>query len=160
MKPVEQLENILGRLLHWISSADAKTTPILAITTSMLGVVAALAPKSNEWSSGLVILGLLSTTPLIVSLIALFFVTFPRTEGPEGSMIYFEGIKAKPREDFIRDVLDRDEANYTTDLAEQCHRNAQIASAKFIALRVSMLSLFIAIVPWLVLIWRLYQIKK
>ena len=57
-------------------------------------------------------------------------------------------------------VLDRDEANYTTDLAEQCHRNAQIASAKFIALRVSMLSLFIAIVPWLVLIWRLYQIKK
>lgn len=160
MKPVEQLENTLGRLLHWISSADAKTTPILAICTSMLGFLSVLAPKASEWSAGLIILSLLVGLPLIVSLVALFFVTFPSTKGSRASLIYFEGIKAKPRDEFVQDVAKRDETKYVTDLAEQCHRNAEIASAKFFAIRVSMRSLFIAIVPWLILVWQFCQMKK
>jgi hypothetical protein len=160
MKPTEQLERTLERLLQWISSADGKVAPILAITTSMLGFIAAWAPRSEQWTIGIVFLFLLALVPLFISLVSLFFVTFPRTEGPEGSLIYFEGIKKRKKGEYIKEALARQESAYSTDLAEQCHRNAEIASAKFTALRVAMFTLFFAIAPWLILVWRLYQLKQ
>jgi hypothetical protein len=45
------LETTLARLLEWIHAADAKIPPILAISTSMLAIVAALLPKASDWNS-------------------------------------------------------------------------------------------------------------
>lgn len=44
------LEKTLARLLEWVSVADAKIPLVLAISTSMLGVIAALFPKATGWS--------------------------------------------------------------------------------------------------------------
>jgi len=45
---LDLLDRILGRNLNWVASADAKVTPMLAINTAMLGVIAALAPKAVD----------------------------------------------------------------------------------------------------------------
>ena len=42
--------------------------------------------------------------------------------------LFFKGIISKTRHDYIKDSLRRDETHYSTDLAEQCYRNAEIAN--------------------------------
>ena len=44
------LEKALARLLEWVRAADAKIPLVLAISTSMLDVIAALFPKAMGWS--------------------------------------------------------------------------------------------------------------
>lgn len=152
-------ETTLTRLLHWVQVADGKIAPILAIDTSMLAVFAALVPKASEWSVFSAIVALLATLPLGVSLLFLFLASFPRTKGPKRSLIYFEGIKTCERAKYSQDMKQLTPECYLDDLTEQCHRNAEIVSVKFRYLSVAMVSLFISIIPWLLIVYLLYSRK-
>lgn len=151
------LEKNWARQLEWIRAADAKISPVLAISTSMLAVVAALFPNASSWTDLLVIIGIFAVLPLSVCLVFLFLATFPRTGGPRGSLCYFEGIKAHDSDDYLRAVEQMTNEEYAADLSKQCHRNAEIASSKYWHLRIAMFSLFISILPWLTFVFLLYK---
>lgn len=153
----QYLETTLARLLDWIRAADIKIAPILAIDTTMLGVFAALAPKHQRWTILAAIVAVLAVIPLLVSLFFLFFAAFPRTKGPKGSLLYFEGIKSREPNDFLKAVQEMSKGQLIEDLANQCHRNAEIASAKYAHLRTAIGALFLSVIPWLFLVFLLYR---
>lgn len=122
---------LLERQLTWIAAADAKVGVVVSLHVAMLGglgaaYTAATAVKSpwvNWMACGYTILAVLS---LICAAMALW----PRTDGPKSSMVYF-GCIAKGRcEDYVEDFKKKDDDYFLEDLAEQVHRNAQIAQKK------------------------------
>jgi hypothetical protein len=151
------LDKTLVRLLEWIRAADAKIPPILAICTSMLAVVAALFPKASSWTVPSVIVGTFSIVPLCTCLVFLFLAAFPRTQGPKGSLCYFEGIKTYDSENYLKAVRQMTKEQYSADMATQCIRNAEIASNKYWHLKIAMGSLFFSIIPWIVFVLILYK---
>lgn len=156
---IEILEKTLERLLEWIRAADSKISPILAICTSMLAVVAALLPKISCWSIIPIIVGILTILPLIGSLFFLFFAAFPRTEGPKGSLCYFEGIRTYNSNTYLNAIIQMTKEQYSADLASQCHRNAEIASIKYQHIKIALLLLFFSVIPWILFIFILYRGK-
>lgn len=160
MSRKELLETILGRQLEWIRAADSKIAPMLAVATTMLGVLAALAPSPTDWSVISIVFGILAGILLIACLICLFLATVPRTEGPDDSLIYFEGIKQRAAEEYRRDILTVSDDGYLEDLVRQCHRNAEIAGSKFGLVRLSMLFLFLSLAPWLSTVYILYKLSS
>ena len=158
MNQIDQLENTMNRVLHWIETADSKTAPVLAIVTAMLGTIAALAPKYDVLEPSLVWHGVVTIIPLFLSIGGLVIVTFPRTHCPHESMIFFGGIASRNKDDFCTLSINFDREKYLSDLATQCYQNSIIARSKYRALRFAMGSLFVSVIPWLILIWRLYKL--
>jgi hypothetical protein len=150
-------EKTLERLLEWIRAADAKIPPVAAISTSMLAVIAALFPDANNWDLISVGAGILAIIPLAICLILLFLASFPQTKGPTNSLIFFEGIKINDSTTYCTKVKKMTEEEYIIDLAEQCHRNAEIAGSKYWLLKCAMKSLFLSLLPWLFFVFVLYR---
>ncbi len=84
---IETSNDILSKQLLWISAADSKVAPIFAINAAMLGILASLIPPISKWIIFAAITTTLSIIPLIVSVVFLACVTFPRLSGPKGSYI-------------------------------------------------------------------------
>ncbi len=154
------LETTLARLIDFIKAADAKIPPILAINTAMLGVFVSLIPKSAQWTLLMGILTVIAVVPILLSLISLCLATFPRTQGHKGSLLYFEGIKSHEPKKYLQKIQELSENELLEDLANQCHRNSEIASAKYSYIKFAMGSLFISIIPWLTLIFLIYYTKE
>lgn len=150
------LENTLARLLQWISAADSKTGPVLAIDTAMLGALAALTPQPGKWTVLMALSAALTLTLLGVSIGYLFLAAYPRTKGPEGSLVFFGGIIEQQEEEFIDDILSVDPDRYARDLARQCYRNAEIAAEKFEHVKTATKVCLWAIAPWTLAIWLMY----
>lgn len=154
----DALEKTLERLQSWIKAADAKTAPVLAIDTAMLGVLATFAPPSMKgWTMLAAIAASIAGILLLASLVFLFLAAFPRTEGPKKSCIYWEGITQRDMASYVDEMLNLGVAEYAADLARQCHRNAEIARDKFACVKRAMFSLFLAILPWLSAVAFLYE---
>jgi hypothetical protein len=151
------LEASLARLLQWIGAAEARITVILGIDTAMLGTLAAFAPSPKLWTTAAVVCGAIAVFSLVLSLIFVALASFPRTTGPKQSIIYFDGITSRDSDQYLALVRSVTTGEYIEDLVRQCHRNAQIASAKFEWVRRGFLGLFIAIMPWALAIFLLYQ---
>ena len=151
------LESNLARQLHWITSADAKVAFVFTLATAMLGVLAALVTSNQDtWSKAS---AALSSFALGLEGIALLFASlaaFPRTKGPVGSLIYCGGIAERTHEEF-RDALgEMSNGSYASDLVSQCHRNAEIASVKFLWVRRALICLYFSVPAWALSIWMLY----
>ena len=154
---VPLLETNLSRQLHWISSADGKVAFVFTFATAMLGVLAAVAPSSLEvWSTASAALTSIAAVLETVALLFASFAAFPRTEGPAGSFIYCGGIAERTREEFRHALRDMSNGSYVADLASQCHRNAEIAIAKFIWVHRALGCLYFSVPPWAVALWMLY----
>ena len=90
---IEFLEVNLTRQLAWIAAADSKSTFIFAIDTAMLGVLAAVSPKSaSGWAVAPSVFGAFAAVLVLASLLFLSFASFPRTKGPKSSLVFFGGI--------------------------------------------------------------------
>jgi hypothetical protein len=154
---LDLVDRILSRNLSWVAAADAKIAPILAIDTAMLGFIAALAPAASKWTapqSGVTaIAGLL----LLGSLGCLAAAVFPRLEGPKSSRVFFGGIAPQDREAYVESISCGESDELVKDFGRQCHRNAEIALAKFGFIRSAMILLFLSIVPWLASVALLYS---
>ena len=154
---VRILENNLSRLLGWVSAADSRIGLILALDTAMLGSLAALAPRASGWEVAPAIFSTLAGGALLTSLLLLSFASFPTTSGPRGSLIFFEGIASSETDAYLQSVNELTEEQYLDDLAKQCHRNAEIARKKFKWVRWSLSSLYLAVLPWALAVYLLYQ---
>lgn len=149
-------ESVLARLLEWGRAADARLGFILPLSTAMLGVLAALSPSPGSWSMFAGIMSAFAGFFLFLSVGFSALSSFPRTNGPLGSMIYFRGITAKERAQYEQAFRALTNEEYLTDLVRQCHRNAQIAERKFTWIQRSIACLYVASVPWTLGIFELY----
>ena len=157
----EHLEQILGKQISWIQSADAKAAIVLPISIAMTGTIAALAPKSMcSWEVTSILSVTFTLSLLVFSIIFLGFSTFPRTSGPKGSLIYFGGIADNSLEEYKVKTLKLTSSAYTEDLINQTHRNAQIASIKHTAIKRSISCLYAVIIPWAFTVYVLHGLEK
>lgn len=158
MGSMEISEKILTLQLDWISASDRKIVPIFAINAAMLGVIAALLPLSKVWEINTAIVTLLSVIPLIGSTISLALATFPRLNGPKGSLIFFSGIVTRDESSYINEFNNLSEQELTNDLLKQVYRNAEIANEKYNYIKWSMRQSFVSLPLWLISVWFLYNL--
>ena len=158
-KIFDLLDRILNRNLQWISAADSKITPVLAIDTAMLSVLAALVPRASKWHALSASMTAICTLLLIVSIICLFLANFPRTQGPKGSMIFFGGISEYDSQVYVEKITCGVSPELLKDLASQCYRNAEIANQKYIFVSWSIILLFLSLPFFLPAVSLLYNIK-
>lgn len=150
------LESTLSRQLHWIGAADAKIPPILAVDTAMLGVITAFAPAGGDWTLVTAFFAAATLLALGTSFVHLFLAAFPRTSGPSGSMVFFGGIVEHGEEAFVQAITNLDSPRYTTDLARQCYRNAEIAAQKFGHIKTATKLMFVGLIPWVIGLYLMY----
>jgi hypothetical protein len=156
---LEWLEKNLSRQLQWISAADSKTPSIYAFDAAMLGALVALISSKGLSSVVEWVCAVTAGAFLLTSFLFITISTLPRRKGPKHSLIFFGGIAERTCEEFEREVRAVTETILIEDFAKQCHRNAQIASAKYKWIHLSMKVLYLAIVPWL-LVGVLLLLKK
>lgn len=159
MPTIDQMERELDRLLTWVRAADTRVTLVLPLDTAMLGTLAAVGSDICGWNTWQVICGLLAVIPLTASLVFLTLATFPRTDGPPNSLVFFGGIANRTEREFRDAVQAVDEAGYVEDLISQCHVNAVIAAKKFRWIKLSLLGVFSAAIPWFLAIYNMYQVS-
>lgn len=153
---MEDLETHLQRQLHWISAADGKATPIFAIDTAMLAVLAALVHDKTSWTIFPAIVGTLAALLLVGSVGALAVAAFPRTTGPKGSLLFFGGICEYDEQNFLTQINQAQPLDLRRDYARQIYRNAQIANIKYWWVKAAMIAMFASVIPWLIAIYLLY----
>lgn len=152
------LEGNLSRQLDWISAADSRGSFIFAFDTAMLGVLAAVAPKTGSvWVVAPAIVASFSALFGLASLLFLCFSSFPRMDGPRNSLIFFGGITERDSKQFVKAVSELSSESYVADLSAQCYRNAEIANRKFIWIKRALIALYLSVVPWVVAIILLYN---
>jgi len=151
------LEKELERLLNWVRAAESRLALTLPLGTAMLGALAVLAPSAEDWKAVEAVFVVLAAIGLEVCMVACWLATFPRTDGPKGSLVYFGTIADKSASQYAAAVRDLSEDGYITDLAEQCHRNAQIAERKHAWIKVAMRCLLVSSVPWTIALFLLYS---
>jgi hypothetical protein len=159
MDPIVNLpivESILSRNLSWIAAADNKVGPVLAIDTAMLGALAAMAASVGGWHLVSVIPPIIAASALGASIVSLAFATFPRLSGPRASLVFFGGIVGHSRDAYAAKLLSTRQDEILIDLAEQAHRNAEIAVSKYRFVRSAMICLFFGIPFWIMSIYILY----
>lgn len=157
---VDFLEANLARQLGWIAAADSKVSFVFAIDTAMLGVLAAVSPTTGSaWGVAPAICAAFAVALGLATLLFLCFASFPRTKGPKSSLVYCGGIAQRDANQFRDAVARLSLESYATDLAAQCHRNAEIASRKFIWVQRALVSLYLSVLPWGVAILLLYNAK-
>jgi hypothetical protein len=154
---IARQEAVLQHQLDWIRAVDSKTPVVIGVATAMLAVTGALspAPANVTWVTG--VLMAVGSLPLLGSIAWSAAATFPQTTGPRGSMIFFGGIASLTNTDYAKAVAGRSDAQHLDDLNAQCHRNAQIATAKYRAVRHAMGWLFVSTPLWLAACYFLYK---
>lgn len=154
---IAALETNLTRQLHWIGVADAKVAFGFTVNTAMLGLLAAIAPESGaSWTTAQAICASFAVAFGVAGLLFLSFASFPRTDGPKGSLLFFGGIAQRDSEQFKRAVSLLSHDAYIDDLSDQCHRNAEIAAQKFAWVKRALVCVYLSVVPWGLSLWLLY----
>lgn len=156
---LDLLDRILGRNLNWVASADSKVTPMLAINTAMLGVIAALVPKASDWSVLSGIVTSIATLSLFGGIVFLVLATFPRLNGPKSSLLFFGGISSYEEDQYLEKILQGVTPEILKDFARQCHRNAEIAHQKYKFIKYAMICTFCSVPAWVLSVALLYQIR-
>ncbi len=158
LERIALLETNLSRQLQWISWSDTKTAFTFSLTAAMVGLLAAVSPKHIDlWSTSQAVSASFTVAGAAAALIFLSLATFPRTDGPKGSLVYCGGISHRELAQFVDEIFAISNDSYAKDLAAQCHRNAIIACEKFKWVKRAMIALYLAIGPWAVAIWLLYS---
>lgn len=158
---LETAKWILEKNFAWIASAEVKTAFLFTFATAMLGAIASLVGqvKAGGWSDELRAMCIITLGLLGWAIVCTAMVVFPRTKGPTTSMIFFGKIANKDLNDYIASFQHYDCKEALSDCLNQVHRNAQIACDKFSWIRRAMWAIFLAILPWLITLAMLMNVK-
>lgn len=140
----------LERQLTWIAAADAKVGVVVTLHVAMLGGLGAAytaAAAKSSWVNGIATAYAILA---LVSLICAAMALWPRTDGPKNSMIYFGCVVKGRCEDYVDDFKNKGDDFFLVDLAEQVHRNAQIADKKISFVSTAMKVAFAGSLFWAV----------
>jgi hypothetical protein len=154
---IDVLEKELARLLEWVRASESRLALVLPLSTAMLGALAVLAPAANKWTVFTAVTSSFASLFLSLSMVFSACASFPRTSGPKGSVIYFGGVVDRDLVQYEKAMRDLQEEDYIQDLARQCHRNAQIAVAKYSWTRRAIACLFFGTGPWAIALFLLYR---
>lgn len=157
MDKYQFLNDNLDRQLLWIARADSRLKFIVPMCLAMFGTLAAKSPELGCWEVKQAIPSFFAVLFLTLSLLFCFLATFPQTKGKKPSQIYFGGIIKTPLNDFPTKISETDEQDILTDLAFQCHINADIADKKFKWIQKAQFVLFIASLFWTCAIYFLWS---
>lgn len=147
----------LARLLDWVRAIDAKVPVLTAISCATVASIAAVAPAADKLTWCTVVVIVIGVVPQFASILYCALATFPQTQGPTGSLIFFGGVAARSAEQYRKDVSALKPSAYLADLTAQCHRNAEIAALKYRRVRIATAWLFVGIVPWVASLYVLYK---
>lgn len=163
-EPTSQLSDAIARQeaaltlqLDWVRAVDGKTPTVIGLATAMLTALGLAAPERADMTWLSILLLAVGSAPLLACLGYCVRATFPHTDGPAGSFIYFGGIADLALSQYSEKVKTRTAEEHLADLSRQVHRNAQIASAKYNAVQKAMRWLFIGTPLWLVIAYFLYK---
>lgn len=146
---------IFERQLGWIAAADAKVAVVITLDLALIAALGALGASEkaevwgrpeNAWAAVLTVLTLM---PLAISLGCAALALVPRPEGPPASMLFFGRVARLQRADYVVKLTAATDDELLGDVAEQVHRNAEIACDKFKYVRIAMVMGFIALLFWI-----------
>jgi hypothetical protein len=150
---------ILERQINWIATADIKVGAIVAIQTAMAGLLASAFSVAAEKSEITIAATTLAFCCTVGAFICASNALFPRTDGPENSLIFFGKISRHSRSDYILALANHNPKQLLEDCSAQVHRNAEIASEKHRWVKNGMIWTFIAGVPWTIALLNLAPLK-
>jgi hypothetical protein len=156
-RKIDFMEQSLARLLQMNATADSKLSVIVAIDTTMLAIAAALTQRVASAPGWVFASAAVAGVFLLLSLFSLSFCALPRTSRTKSSLIFFGSIAANDTGTYARMVRDLTDDQYLDDLIAQCHRNAQIASAKYTWIQRAQGAWFVSILPWLLTVYGIYR---
>ena len=154
----DYLDRTLNRLIYWVRLAEIRIPPIIAIDTTLLGLLVTRLPLVTDWHPLHVIFVSLSCLLLSSSLFMLALASFPRLiKGTDDAVLWFGGI-ATPSPDIFKNRMKKMTPKaFYQDLADQCYNNAIILKRKYRWIRYSLFSLFLGLLPWMLSMYFLYQ---
>lgn len=141
-------KDLLTFVLSFFPRVEAKASVVVGLDTAMLSLLGITAPplKSLEWY---MIFAVIPVGLILASLVFLYLQLFPQLDGGHESLIYFREIAKRTESKFIDEFLKQTEDAYVKDLLDQVWRNSEILKKKFDHLKVSVILLASAILPWL-----------
>lgn len=145
-------EQRLDRLLDWVGRSDTKFSVVLGVDTAMLGFLATSAP-AGPVSVSAIVFALAAGALLVLSLTCVYRGTYPRTQGPGGSLVYFGSIAEKDLKEFENKFVGCDLQDHLDDVLEQIHRNSEILNGKFEKLQRAYECMLIAAIPWTITLY-------
>ena len=151
---------VLERHLSWIAAAEVKVGVIVAIDTALLGGLAAAfgASDSAARTSWTHFFTLVAAGAAVIALFCAAMAVLPRTNGPKDSLLFFGPIASKDPASYSAQFKQATDEQLLTDWLDQIHRNARIACDKYAWVKWSMVSSFLAAVPWVAAIGALVKL--
>jgi hypothetical protein len=146
---IDLLKDQLNRLLGFFPRVDAKASVVLGVDVTMLALLATNAPPVKQLE-GYMIFAVIAVLLIGGSLWHLYLQSFPRLEGGQQSLIYFQAIADRTEIKYAEEMAAMTEEAYIKDLQSQIWRNSEILKAKYTQLKYSFIFLAWAIVPWLI----------
>lgn len=145
---IERAQSSLDRKLDWVSRHDARIAFVAGISIAMLGVLANAAASITEWSSVLYVIFGLAAALLTLGLILIYCSQYPKTNARNSSLIFFGTIGSLKCDEYKKRFKERTDEEHLDDLLYQIHTNAEILTKKFSFLKWAMISMALAIIPW------------
>jgi len=149
-KAIHASREQLNLVLSFFPRVESKLSVVLAVDTSMLGFLAAKAPRWQEFSRCMAVTAILTLVLLGASIVTLYRGAFPELSGGHGSLIYFREIANRTEHRFVEEFKAQSDEQYSNDLLGQAWRNSEILRAKFDCLKHAFTLMALAILPWLI----------
>jgi hypothetical protein len=150
---IQQAETNLQRKLEWIGRHDSKTVFVTGIIIAMLGILTSASSKVSNWVICDYISFGITAVLLFTSLFFIYRSQYPKTFSQNTSLNYFGTIAEMKFDEFKRRTKQSSEEEYLDDILCQIHINSQILRLKFRCLKISLILLGIAVIPWLISIY-------
>lgn len=150
---------ILERQINWIATADVKAGAVVAVQTAMAGVLASAysaATNRTEWAIACTVAAFACT---VAAFACIVLALFPRTDGPDRSLLFFGRIGKFSRENYCDEIKSSNYTELLVDCSEQIHRNAEIASEKHRWVQNALVWSFLAAPPWVIALLQLTPMK-
>ena len=157
---IKQAEINLQRKLEWVGRHDGRTVFVTGIIIAMLGVLASSTSKISTWTLWEYFIMGLTALLLFTSLFFIYRSQYPKTFSANTSLNYFGTIAKMKFDEFKQKTKQSTSEEYLDDLLCQVHINSQVLSLKFRFLKISLILLGIAVIPWLISIYLSHEYLK
>jgi hypothetical protein len=157
---IGQAEENLQRKLEWVGRHDSKIVFVTGILIAMLGLLASASSKIASWN--FLLYAVFGVTALL-QFISLFFIyrsQYPKTFSSNTSLNFFGTIADMKFDEFKHRTKQATDEDYLDDLLCQIHINSQVLKLKFRFLKISLILLGVAIIPWLICLYVSHEYLK
>lgn len=157
---ISQAETNLQRKLEWVGRHDSKIVFVTGIIIAMLGILASVSSKIDNWTFWLYLVFGVVALMLFISLFFVYKSQYPKTYSSNTSLNYFGTIAEMKFDEFKRRTKQATDDEYLDDLLCQIHINSQVLKLKFRFLKISLILLGSSVIPWLICVYFSHEYLK